>query len=314
MTKEGFWNLIDSVNALVPHEEHAAVLRETERMLRERSPEEILDWHLIMKEYHNAAYRNDLWAASAALGAHYSDDGFMDFRSWLISCGRQIYMAAMENPDSLAAVRAAGEDLNFESYGYAASIAYAQKMPEASVSLYDRIKSWKLTSHTMAEIQAELPQRPDIGADWSEETLPGLFPGICRKMMEERKAAAENAVVCGEMELLLNPEITVHAYVYEKGARNEYAFQRNPENIASFLGSRPRADKIILTTSFDGLILETTGGSIDRCPDKALLEKVWEALLPIQMGTEEAKRFFCPTMEEVEEYFTQRETAEMEML
>ena len=65
------------------------------------SPQDILDFHLILREYENAAYRNDLWAACTALGAHASDDGFDYFRTWLISQGKVIYMEAMRDPDTL---------------------------------------------------------------------------------------------------------------------------------------------------------------------------------------------------------------------
>ncbi|MCQ4862748.1 DUF4240 domain-containing protein [Pseudoflavonifractor phocaeensis] len=197
MDQNTFWKLIDTVNAAVPHGDHDAILRETKKALCDRNVEDILDWALIMDQYKQAAYRNDLWAASAAMGAHYSDDGFIDFRYWLISCGRKTYMDALRDPDSLADVDVTGEDLNFELFGYVANDAYRQKTAPAQrgedhdvCAMYDRLNTYKLAPQTIAEIQAELPQRPDIGWDWTEYELPKLFPRIHAQKMKHGDLAA----------------------------------------------------------------------------------------------------------------------------
>jgi hypothetical protein len=50
------------------------------------------------------AYRWDLWRAAFLIAGGCSDDGFMDFRLWLISMGRSAYENALRDPDSLAEV------------------------------------------------------------------------------------------------------------------------------------------------------------------------------------------------------------------
>jgi hypothetical protein len=71
--------------------------------LLERLPlEEVIDFQHHLYQKREDAYREDLWGAAYLMGGGCGDDGFMDFRSWLISRGRQIYMAAISNPDSLA--------------------------------------------------------------------------------------------------------------------------------------------------------------------------------------------------------------------
>lgn len=101
MNKEEFWQTIESVNHAVPDGNHEMVIRKLHEELLRYSPQDILDWDLIFREYSNAADRNDLWAACTALGAHATDDGFIDFRAWLISQGKNIYMDAMRDPDIL---------------------------------------------------------------------------------------------------------------------------------------------------------------------------------------------------------------------
>ena len=109
MDKETFWKVIGEVNRCVEDGDQEAVLEATQRKLMEYSAVDIARWHEIKGVYMELAYRNDLWAACAATGTHCSDDGFMDFRSWLISRGKEVYMNAMRDPDSLAAVPLEGE-------------------------------------------------------------------------------------------------------------------------------------------------------------------------------------------------------------
>jgi hypothetical protein len=48
------------------------------------------------------AYSYELWAAAYIIGHGCSDDSFSDFRSTLISMGRETFERALEDPESLA--------------------------------------------------------------------------------------------------------------------------------------------------------------------------------------------------------------------
>ncbi|MFG6352033.1 MAG: DUF4240 domain-containing protein [Oscillospiraceae bacterium] len=294
MNKDLFWEIIDSVN-----KSFAGMDRESRRCqvvekLLKLSLEEILDWDLILMEYSNAACRNDLWAASAALGAHYTDDGFAYFRSWLISRGKEVYMNAMRDPDSLAAVPLEGESLNYERFGYAAYEAYDAKLfridPDSQSTMHDAIIGRELDPKIKKEIHAELPKRKDIPEGWPAWMLPALFPNIS-------KARAPKDIAG-----LLKAGNYVYGHI-KKGERYvQYVFQFTPENIAYFIGSHLTAAEIVVTDDWDRLILNTIGCFIDRCPDKALLESVKKVLVPIQLGQAEAQPFFCPTRAELDAY------------
>ena len=61
----------------------------------------------------------------------YTDDGFLDFRSWLISRGRHIYAAALRNPDTLADVVDPQLDgYEFEELQYLARAVYEEATDE----------------------------------------------------------------------------------------------------------------------------------------------------------------------------------------
>lgn len=115
------------------------------------------------------------------------------------------------------------------------------------------------------------------------------------------------------IQALMDSRDIVHAYVYNNGGREEFLFRNTPENIASFIGSRPFVNQMILTDPMDELIMNTIGNFIDRCPDKVLLERVKETLIPIQLGEAEPQPFFCPSVEEVNEYYEQQENLDLSM-
>lgn len=295
MNKDQFWQMIDTANQSASDKDRKTYLHQMESKLAECSLDDIVDWHLIFCQYSKAAYRNDLWAASAALGAHYTDDGFTDFRSWLISRGKEVYMNAMRNPDSLATVPRKDEDLNFEEFGYAADRAYDMKLshekPSNGVGLFEVLNAHTIPAETAEAISEELPKRPDINVDWSLWQLSELFPNISKARMPK------------DIEGLMATGNIVYAYVYKDGKRTQYVFHYTPENIANFLGSRPDVEEIIVTDIMDELVLKTFGNFIDKCPDKDLLESVKRALVPIQAGKAKAQSVFCPLYDEVEKYY-----------
>ena len=142
MDKEQFWNIVNEVHSSTDPRNQKEVLAALRDRLRNLPSEEILEWKQIFSFYQDAARRNDLWAASAAMGAHSSDDGFMDFRSWLISQGHDVYMSALEDPESLVSVDTDGQELNFEDYAYVPYRAYAERRAYEEMSVGDFLASY----------------------------------------------------------------------------------------------------------------------------------------------------------------------------
>jgi hypothetical protein len=163
MDKTEFWSVIDqSRNAAGgdPYDQ----LETLGKLLREISPDEIVSFDYHLSAYHARAYRWDLWGAAYIIGGGCSDDGFMDFRGWLISRGEQVYEAALANADSLAAlVEEHDGECQVEGYQYIASQVWAQKTGK---SFHD------FPSH-------DLPKGLDVeGTPWEEEDLDDRFPEL----------------------------------------------------------------------------------------------------------------------------------------
>ena len=188
MNKEEFWQTIESVNRAVPAGDHEMVVKRMCEELSHHSPQDILDWHLILREYENAAYRNDLWAACIALGAHASDDGFIDFRTWLISQGKNTYMDAMRDPDTLAANPHSGKEMNFEAFASCAIDAYRQKLNltdrDGIMKPYNDLDKHKLSDQLVKDIQSEIPQHPDTPSIYLPRDYSAQFPRIWKRMSD----------------------------------------------------------------------------------------------------------------------------------
>ena len=143
--KEAFWLLIDGVNAESDGTSQDTILRLTENKLMELPSAGIRDWYSIQQEYSNLAYRNELGAAYSAISGRWSDDGFIDFRAWLISQGKEVYMTAIHDPDALNQYDFDCSEVDFEGYGYVAPYAYARKvvLEQGGTTLLDQMhREW----------------------------------------------------------------------------------------------------------------------------------------------------------------------------
>ncbi|MGE0440212.1 MAG: DUF4240 domain-containing protein [Gemmatimonadales bacterium] len=120
MTRDQFWAVIESARRADP-DEPAEGLR---TMLGRLGLPEIASFQAHFDELFDGAFRWDLWGAAYLMGGGCSDDGFIDFRSGLISHGRRVYEAALADPDSLAAL---DDHVDDEAYGSVAAQVYAAK-------------------------------------------------------------------------------------------------------------------------------------------------------------------------------------------
>lgn len=103
MDHDQFWQIIEAAKRRFPEdcEERVESIRDH---LSALAPHEIIAFDSILGEYLDRAYSWDLWGAAYLMNGGCSDDGFMDFRGWLISRGRDVYERALADPDSLADV------------------------------------------------------------------------------------------------------------------------------------------------------------------------------------------------------------------
>jgi hypothetical protein len=116
-----------------------------------------------------AANLIDLWGAAYLIQGGCSDDGFRDFRCWLIGRGRHAYEAALKNPDSLADILD-GDPV--DGFGLDAAAVRVYEAKTGMSDFYERLD----------REEEDLPPPPPEGVDWDfedEEEMKRRFPRLC---------------------------------------------------------------------------------------------------------------------------------------
>ncbi|HEV2172244.1 MAG TPA: DUF4240 domain-containing protein, partial [Nitrospira sp.] len=99
------------------------------------------------------------WGAAFVINGGCSDDGFEYFRGWLMLQGRDVWEAALRDPDSLAEVAIDGN-------------ADCEDVLSVATEAYRRVTGRSLPSH--GEPQEDQP----AGQAWEEEDLESLYPRL----------------------------------------------------------------------------------------------------------------------------------------
>jgi hypothetical protein len=177
MNDKAFWSIIARAKGRGGSDAHSQRLVSA---LVQLSAADIVDFYLQYERHFDLAERGDVWAASLLLnGGYSSDDGFEYFRNWLIGQGRSVYEAALANPDSLAdvTIRMVGgrPSAEWESFGYAASEAYATK---TNTDLYEDAASRDLHAENLLQGSSQSNQlfdESEYDAAFMRKHLPELW-------------------------------------------------------------------------------------------------------------------------------------------
>ncbi|MEP7289881.1 MAG: DUF4240 domain-containing protein, partial [Chloroflexota bacterium] len=146
-----FWKLVEETKAdsLGDSERQVEIL--IDRVSR-MSIADIFAFRNIFWELKDKAYRRDLWAAAFIIGNGCSDDGFTDFRAWLIAQGESVYVDALHDPESLVDVIPVIDDIFgkrgnpfLEEMNYIADFAYEKKTGEEMPTFFGIYSPSELT-------------------------------------------------------------------------------------------------------------------------------------------------------------------------
>jgi Protein of unknown function (DUF4240) len=167
MTNEEFWDIIASSKA-ASYGTFDGHVESLASHLSGLAPDEIADFQHTFTAYVDRAYSWDLWGAAEIIGGFCSDEDFDDFRSWLVSLGREIYEQALADPDSLADVGLGPNAANKEFFGEFACVA---------IRVYE-----EMTDEAIPRCPWDYPSEP-TGEPWTEDTteLARRFPRLWAK-------------------------------------------------------------------------------------------------------------------------------------
>lgn len=168
MELDRFWQIIEqSRTDFDPDRSDGNMSAQAARLkqvLSELNPKEIGAFSNRFSELFHSAYRWDLWAAGYIIEGGCSDDGFMDFRYWLISMGRTVFDNAMADVESLADV-AFGDGIevcSFEGFGYIAD---------------ELLRTMGVSESDAGIMVFKHPDAP-AGDEWDDDDLPNCFPKL----------------------------------------------------------------------------------------------------------------------------------------
>lgn len=109
MDREQFWGLIEQArtdtggDCAPPGHGRCPVAIHVAAQLAVLPLGQVVAFEQVLREVQAESYRYDLWGAAVLINdGGRGDDGFEDFRGWLIGQGQRTYQAALQNPDSLA--------------------------------------------------------------------------------------------------------------------------------------------------------------------------------------------------------------------
>ena len=101
INKDTFWKLIQSAKETCGQDMDAMMDFLKDRLVS-MGPEQAQNFHDILHAYEDLADKFGLWDAAGVMKEYgCSDDGFIDFRAWLIAQGRDVYLSALADPAAL---------------------------------------------------------------------------------------------------------------------------------------------------------------------------------------------------------------------
>ena len=185
INKDTFWTLIDQGREQCGQDVYA-LARWLESRLMEMGPEQALNYDYIAHAYRAAAYKYGLWNAASILCDGCTDDGFTDFRGWLIAQGREVYMAALKDPDSLADVPIpANRDCCCETLCYVGSYAYEELTGRDINQDFDP----DISSELAEQIKPDIVYGDGIGYPYTWSETAAYLPRLCAKYMTPEELA-----------------------------------------------------------------------------------------------------------------------------
>lgn len=179
INKESFWDLIHEAKNACGQDMDAMLAYLKDRLVS-MGPTQAQNFHDIIHAYEDLADKFGLWDAAGIMKEYgCSDDGFIDFRAWLIAQGREAYFAALADPDSLADVVPYG-DCCFEQLSYVGDYAYEQLTGK---SAYDQT-DWSAYEALLMKLEQDIVYKDGIEFPREGADLKKYLPRLCAKHPE----------------------------------------------------------------------------------------------------------------------------------
>lgn len=179
INQDSFWDLIHEAKNACGQDMDAMLAYLKDRLVS-MGPTQAQNFHDIIHAYEDLADKFGLWDAAGIMKEYgCSDDGFIDFRAWLIAQGREVYFAALADPDRLADVVPYG-DCCFEQLSYVGDYAYEQLTGK---SAYDQT-DWSAYEALLMKLEQDIVYKDGIEFPREGADLKKYLPRLCAKHPE----------------------------------------------------------------------------------------------------------------------------------
>ena len=178
LSEDTFWSIIEESRAKMGAE------IDTERqcefisvILSTRSEDQIVGFELTLRDLIRTANHFKVMAACKICEDYVGDDNYLYFRAGLVSFGRDIFYATLENPDACA--EALILNIEGEDVLYIADNAFKKKFGNDSSKPLPRDLA---SDYYNYDLEMEEPE----GEDWIEEELPHKYPKLWQAAKNNR--------------------------------------------------------------------------------------------------------------------------------
>ncbi len=181
MDEDRFWELIEkTLTTAVKHSDDVGKQQQMQcealaQALKKLSWQENLEFANRFTQVHAQLYRQDLWCAAYIMRGGCSNDGFIDFRRWVISKGRAIYEQALIDPDSLIDISHPDPDYDYYAFEDFGSYIVAEVFQELTGQ---KIYPYRGESHP--------ERRLELAWDYNDnESMAAICPKLAAKYLTE---------------------------------------------------------------------------------------------------------------------------------
>jgi len=171
MNENEFWTLIDNSRAQTSKDDDA-FLELLQSKLQALSKEEIVEFECLLRKMIIQIDHFDVMAVQKIVDGSVSDDGYLYFRAWVVSQGKEAYYKILNDTDNTATLFDTNEAFHeLELLLYVAESAY--KNIEKSIC-----KESPRSICIDRGFDYEGIELTTKGEDWEEEDLPKRFPKL----------------------------------------------------------------------------------------------------------------------------------------
>ena len=178
ISKDTFWEMIAQGREACAGNLDALV-QWLEDKLAEMGPEAALEFDAIVHAYYGLAYKYGLWNAASIMCNGCTDDGFWDFLGWLIAQGREVYLAALKDPDSLAELLVC-KNCWFPDIAYVGDAVYHRITGKDNSGYPDR----ETFDALKEELKKDITYGDGVGYPHTWSETAAYLPKLCAKYMQ----------------------------------------------------------------------------------------------------------------------------------